>query len=88
MREIGTPKIGSHIASSNIANSDIKRQRITVNKRIGSRKRPFLDSIYTKSQIKRPHITRAACIELDLIVLSYFTKRHLDRCMLLFEVKY
>jgi len=33
MREIGTPKIGSHIS-----NSHIKRPRITVNQRIGSRK--------------------------------------------------
>jgi len=33
MREIGTPKIGSHIM-----NSHIKRPRITVNQRIGSRK--------------------------------------------------
>ncbi len=34
MREIGTPKIGSHIM-----NSHIKRPRITVNLRIGSRKK-------------------------------------------------
>ncbi len=33
MREIGTPKIGSHITNSNI-----KRPRVTVNHRIGSRK--------------------------------------------------
>jgi len=33
MQEIGTPKIGS-----NITNSYIKRPRITVNQRIGSRK--------------------------------------------------
>ncbi len=33
MREIGTPKIGSHIT-----NSHIKRSRITVNQRIGYRK--------------------------------------------------
>jgi hypothetical protein len=33
MREIGTPKIGSHIT-----NSHIKRPRITVNQTIGSRK--------------------------------------------------
>jgi len=33
MREIGTPKIGSHIT-----NSHIKRPRVTVNQRIGSRK--------------------------------------------------
>ncbi len=32
-REIGTPKIGSHITNSNI-----KRPRNTVNQRIGSRK--------------------------------------------------
>jgi len=47
MREIGTPKIGSHIT-----NLHIKRPRITVNLRIGCRKRPFLDCIYVKSQIK------------------------------------
>jgi hypothetical protein len=33
MREIGTQKIGS-----NITNSQIKRPRVTVNQRIGSRK--------------------------------------------------
>jgi len=33
MREIGIPKIGS-----NISNSLIKRPRITINQRIGSRK--------------------------------------------------
>jgi hypothetical protein len=33
MREIGTPKIGSHIMHSHI-----KRPRIKVNQRIGSRK--------------------------------------------------
>jgi len=33
MREIGTQKIGSHIANSNI-----KRPRVTVNQKIGSRK--------------------------------------------------
>jgi len=33
MREIGTPKIGSHIT-----NSHIKRPRIIVNQRIGYRK--------------------------------------------------
>jgi len=33
MREIGTQKIGSHIT-----NSHIKRPRVTVNQRIGSRK--------------------------------------------------
>jgi len=57
MREIRTPKIGSHITNSNI-----KRPRITVNQTIGSRKEPFLDRTYAKLQIKRPHITRAACI--------------------------
>ncbi len=57
MPEIGTPKICSHIM-----NSHIKWPTITVNKRIGSRKTPFFNQIYTKLQIKRPHITRPACI--------------------------
>ncbi len=39
MREIGTPKIGSHIM-----NSHIKRPRITVNERIGSRKKVIFGS--------------------------------------------
>ncbi len=34
MQELGTPKIGS-----NIINLHIKRPRITINKRIGSRKK-------------------------------------------------
>jgi len=70
MREIGTPKIGSHIT-----NLHIKRPRITINLRIGSRKRPFLDCIYAKYQIKRPHITRAACTE----------KLHVDETWKFFE---
>ncbi len=37
MREIGTQKIGSHITNSNI-----KRPRVTVNQRIGSREGGFL----------------------------------------------
>jgi len=55
MREIGTPKIGSHIT-----NSHLKRPRITVNQTVPE-KRPFLDRIYAKLQIKRRHITMAAC---------------------------
>jgi len=39
MREIGTPKIGS-----NIMNSHLKRPRMTVNKRIGSRKKAISGS--------------------------------------------
>jgi len=39
MREIGTPKIGSHIR-----NSHIKRPRMTVNYRIGSRKKAISGS--------------------------------------------
>jgi len=57
MREIGTPKIGLHIM-----NLHIQRPRITINWRIDSRKRTFFNHIYAKSQINRPHITRAACI--------------------------
>jgi len=66
MREIGTPKIGWHVT-----NLHIKRPRITVNKRIDSRKRPLLDRIYMKSQIRRPHIPRAAC---TILFLLYFVK--------------
>ena len=39
MREIGTPKIGSHIM-----NSHIKRPRNTINWRIGSRKKAIFQS--------------------------------------------
>jgi len=60
MREIGTPNIGSHIT-----NLHIKRPRITVNKRIGSRKRPFLNRIFAIAD-KKIKITRAACILLEL----------------------
>jgi len=42
MLEIGTPKIGSHIT-----NLHIKRPRITVNKRIGSRKKGHFWIAYT-----------------------------------------
>ncbi len=54
MREKRTPKIGLY---NKLA---YKRPRITINYKIGSRKRPFLNCIYAKLQIKRPH-TRAAC---------------------------
>jgi len=55
MREIGTQKIGSHIM-----NLHIKRPRITVNLRIGSRKMVISQS-HILAQIKRSHMTRAAC---------------------------
>ncbi len=59
MREIGTLQI-----SSNIINLHIKRPRIAINKRIGSRKKAILRVfIYAKSQIKRPQITTATCID-------------------------
>ncbi len=45
MREIGTPKIGS-----NITNLHIKRPRITVNLRIGSRKKDHFWITYTKNR--------------------------------------
>ena len=69
MREIGTPKIGSHIAHMHI-----KRPRTTVNLRIGSKKRPFLDCIKAILQIKRPHITRAVCT--DECFSTIFVSRH------------
>jgi hypothetical protein len=53
MREIGTPKIGSHI----VMNLHIKRPRITINERISSRKKDILNHMYKKSLIKR----RTAC---------------------------
>jgi len=56
MREKGTLKIGSHIM-----NSHIKISKITI-----SEKSQFFIHIYAKSQIKRPHLTRAACIVMDL----------------------
>jgi len=59
MREIGTQKIGSYIT-----NSHIKRPRVTVNQRIGSRKEAI-----SGSQIKRPHIMRAACIRYKIFHL-------------------
>jgi len=43
MREIGTQKIGS-----NIINSHIKRPRVTVNQRIGSRKEVISGSYIRK----------------------------------------
>jgi len=48
MREIGTPKIGSHIM-----NSHIKRPRMTVNKRIGSRKKAISGSHIRKIADKK-----------------------------------
>jgi len=47
-------------------NLHIKRPRITVNLRIGPvpGKWPFLNRTYAKSQIKRSHIMRDACIYL------------------------
>ncbi len=71
MREIiGALKIGSHIM-----NLHIKRPRITINQRIGSRKRPFFNRIYPKLQIKRPHITRAACTRAGLGNFCSFASR-------------
>ncbi len=69
MREIGTLKIGLHIM-----NLHIKRPRITINK-IGSTKKPIFQSHYTKSQIKRPHITRAACICIRMILPERWPRR-------------
>jgi len=48
MWEIGTPKIGSHLTNSNI-----KRPRITVNKRIGSRKKAISGSHICKIADKK-----------------------------------
>jgi len=56
MREIGTPKIDSHIT-----NSHIKRPRKNKLEDM-FQKRPFLNRIYAKSLIKRPHIMKDACI--------------------------
>jgi len=57
MREIGTQKIGS-----NITNSSIKRPRVTVNQRIGSRKEAISGSQKREIADKETaYITRAAC---------------------------
>jgi len=48
MREIGTQKIGSHVM-----NSHIKRPRITVNLRIGSRKMAISQSHICKIADKK-----------------------------------
>jgi hypothetical protein len=48
MREIGTPKIGSHIM-----NSHIQRPRITINWRIGSRKKDIFQSHICKIADKK-----------------------------------
>jgi len=48
MQEIGTPKIGSHIT-----NSHIKRPRIIINKRIGSRKKTISGSHICKIADKK-----------------------------------
>jgi len=74
MREIGTPKIGSHIT-----NLHIKRPRITVNLRIGSRKTTAISQshiceivtkkaaynegrLYSKTRVTKPKIVRVTCI--------------------------
>jgi len=57
LREIGTPKIGMHIT-----NLHIKRPRITINFRVGSRKMAISQLHVSKMQIKRLHITRATFI--------------------------
>jgi len=56
MQEIGTTKIGL-----NITNLQIKRPRIPVNQRIGSRKEAISGSHVFEIADKRPHIKRAAC---------------------------
>jgi len=55
MQEIGTPKIGLHIMNLNI-----KRPRIAVNLRIGSRKTAISQSHIRKIADKKAHIARAA----------------------------
>jgi len=64
MRELGTPKIGSHIT-----NLHIKRPRITVNKRIGSKKKTFLDHIYAKSQVRKTAYNEG-CLYLHFVVVG------------------
>ncbi len=49
MREVGTPKIGWHIT-----NSHIKRPRLTVNQRIGSRKEAISGLHVCKIADKKP----------------------------------
>jgi len=61
MREIGTPKIGS-----NIMNSHLKRPRMTVNKRIGSRKKAISGS----------HICEIADKKMNFIKVIILTCSH------------
>ncbi len=62
MREIGAPKIGSHIT-----NSHIKRPIVTVNQRIGSRKRAISGSHIRKIA----DINRAACIDKKYFLIRF-----------------
>ncbi len=48
--------------SLHIMNLQINRPRIPINLGIGSLKRPIFNRTYVKSQIKRTHIARSACI--------------------------
>jgi len=65
MREIGTPKICSHTTNSHT-------------KDYCKLERPFLNRIYAKLQIKRPHIMRAACNTSlrNLGLISFFWVTH------------
>jgi len=56
MREIGTPKIGS-----NIMNLHIKRPRITINYRIGSRKKAIFPSHICEIAEKKTAYNKGRC---------------------------
>jgi len=61
MREIKTLKIGSHIM-----NSHIKRPKITIIKRIGSRKKPIFHSHICEIEDKKTEYNEG-CLYLKLV---------------------
>jgi len=56
MRDIGTPKLDSHITNLHI--------KLLIRGKVPE-KRPFLNRIYANLHIKRLHKTRAACIKMS-----------------------
>jgi len=67
MREIGTQKIGSHIT-----NSHIKRPRVTVNQRIGSRKEAISGSHICEIADKKTAYNEGCLYSIFNILLKVF----------------
>jgi len=68
MREIGTPKIGLHIT-----NSHIKRPRITVNQRIGSRKEAISGSHIREIAVKKTAYNEG-CLYMNIYIFFVIAK--------------